>query len=166
MAEPIASIERQTPPAAVEQARARARLGALLAAAEPALAEGLQLLQQCSEAGLLQLATGLMQEGEGLLEILVKQADQPGGAQLLKNMVALVQVWGQLPPSLWTHLQAGLEAASDAAQRPPTEKPGLRLYWQALRDPDVAAGAGVMLALLRGLGASVRSHAQPGPRKG
>ncbi|MCL6593709.1 MAG: DUF1641 domain-containing protein [Alicyclobacillus sp.] len=164
MAEPMARIEWQTQSATAEQARAQARLLAQLAACEPALTEGLQLLRLCSEAGLLQLANALVQEREGLLEILVEQADRPGGALFLKNIVALVQVLGQLPPALWTHLQAGLQAASAAAQRPETGKPGLRLYWQALRNPDVAAGARVALALLRGLGASARALAQPGGR--
>lgn len=175
MAKAIQTVRWPEPDPAAEAAAQRARLHNVAAEEAQALEKMMRLLGHLDDAGLLDIANALLAQGGQVMEIIVRQAEKPGTLGLLKSAIALTQGLSQADPQALRHLFAGLSAAGEAAGEAsrggrPSEVGGIFGLWRAMRDPDVAAGLGVMMAMLRGIGASVRRAGAEadgaGPREG
>lgn len=124
------------------------------------MAAFVHLIEALYGAGILQAGTALLEQGEDILQVVVSQAAKPEYAGGLKNGLKLLQVLG----SDLTPLFGVMDAVSHTSDQKPPELTGIMSMMRALRDPDVLAGMGYMLGMLKAIGAGVR--AQPNARGG
>ncbi len=123
----------------------------------------LTLFDNMHEAGLLDIVNALIVRGQDLLKILADQAEKPEYAGGIKNVIALVQGFGMLDAKVLAQLMRNLVFITRNLDL--TNGPKVAGVWstlQAVRDPDVAAGFSVALAIIRGLGQGIRAEQEEG----
>ncbi|OYD09117.1 DUF1641 domain-containing protein [Paludifilum halophilum] len=141
-----------------EQIRRRQidKLLCVLADHQGSVKEAVILLNQLHRHGLLEMANAVLEQGENLLEVMLRQARQPGATDGIKSAIAFGQILTRLDEQMITRLGEGVYYGLNKME---TEQ-GLRVngVWdllRALRDPEVARGLSALLALLQGLGQSL-----------
>lgn len=119
-----------------------------------ALLAAYDVLQGLHDAGLLEIAKGLLGSGDKVLEILVKAADTPEVIHGIRNFIILTKLFGALDPKLLEHLaQAVPRALVDAK----TEKPlGTLALLGALSNPDSRRILTIMARVVESLGKDLR----------
>lgn len=136
-----------------QQQAALQRLEAAVAGREATLVALLDFAEALQKSRLLEMATALLNQGEQVLEILVAQANKPGGAGALKNLLALVNSFSQIDSDA---LAKSLTLVAKASQQMDFEHgPQVNGVWsmvKAARDPDVKHGLQAALTLLMALG--------------
>lgn len=156
MAKPILAIAHEEITEDERKRQAVDRLMSAFAEHEEGLEAWLELVDQLERRGLLETVTAMLKRGDKVLGILVQQADKPGGLQLMKNMIALLQGMSSVDATalagLFRQLNAGL-AGMNADDRPNVT--GAWSMLGLLRDPDVSAGLGVLFGFLKGFGQAV-----------
>lgn len=152
----IADVE-QTPERRERQALNR--VTSALAEHESGLAAWLELVDLLHQRGLLDIVIAMLKRGDGVLEILVREAEKPGGLALMKNAIALLQGMSAMDASaiarVLRHLNEGLQGATA------DDRPNITGVWSLLailRDEEISAGLGALLGFLKGLGRGVMSQ--------
>ena len=120
-----------------------------------ALLAAYDVLQGLHDAGLLEIAKGLLGSGDKVLEILVQASASPEVIQGIRNFIILTRLFGNLDPKLLEHLaQAVPKALVDAK----TEKPlGPLQLLGKLSNSDTRRILTIMTRVLESLGKDLQS---------
>lgn len=161
MANAITVIRQPEKTADQIQADKLAVVQAALAEHADGVAAFVRLIEALYGAGVLQAGTALLEQGEEILQVVVSQAAKPEYAGGLKNALKLMQVLG----SDLTPLFGIMDAVSHASDQKGPEISGIMSMMRAFRDPDVLAGAGYMIGMLKAIGAGVREQPAAGSAK-
>lgn len=122
------------------------------------LAEALHLIDLLHEKGLLQALVAAIEHGSDLLDIVVRQVDQPEAVGGLKNVIALVQSLGAMDARGLSGLLQGLaEGTKLAGTGQHVTVHGVFDMMKLIHDPDVSAGLAWTFTLLKGIGQRVGS---------
>jgi len=123
-----------------------------------ALIEGLALLRELHEAGVLDTLVKLTRGGEGLLGKLLHTLEGDSATRLIRNVLELSRTASELDPdalgSLGRAANAGLIEGSKRAQK--GEGVGLGELLGLLKDRDVQVALGALFGTLKGFGRSLR----------
>lgn len=131
----------------------RAQMQELLAVHHEDVAELLRLTALLREKGLLDAATATLEQGEDILDILVKQANSPGSLGGIKSMIAIIQGVTQLDSRLVSAVFGGLGEASTIIARGDADPvSGLWDIVKVIRDPDVTVGLTAIFTILKAVG--------------
>jgi uncharacterized protein YjgD (DUF1641 family) len=121
------------------------------------LAEALLLIDLLHEKGVLQALVAALEHGSELLDIVVRQVDQPEGVGGLKNVIALVQGLGAMDARGLSGLLHGVaEGTKLAGTGERVTVNGVFDMMKLMHDPDVSAGFAFAFTLLKGIGQGVR----------
>lgn len=128
----------------------------ILAEHRESVEKSVKLLEQLHQKGLLDIAIAGLEQGDHVLDVLVKQASRPVAVNGIQTVIALAQLSLALDPQKVSQLGKGVISGVEAAatNRGP-QIDGMLDLLKALRDPDVARGLSAMLAILKGLGGSL-----------
>ena len=133
----------------------------MLSGHEQALAEALHLIDLLHEKGLLQLSAASLEQGKGLMDILVRQMDQPGALGGLKNVIALVQGATAMDARGLSQLLQGLaEGTKLLGQGERVTVNGVFDLMRLMHDPDVSSALGWLFTILKGIGQRVTENSQ------
>ncbi|MHB1628799.1 MAG: helical membrane plugin domain-containing protein [Bacilli bacterium] len=156
MAQPIQDVHRTESEDSSEQALRD--IAAALAAHKDAVIAGLGLLQALHDAGVLEVAAGLLAAGDDVLAVILAQLNGQGAQKIIQNMVQLAKGLSGIDPEqlelALSSVTAGLQAA--LAQPDRASRLGVVDLWQAFRDPDVNASLALWLGFLQGMGKGIR----------
>ena len=156
MAQPIQDVHRTESEDSSEQALRD--IAAELAAHKDAVIAGLGLLQALHDAGVLEVAAGLLAAGDDVLAVILAQLNGRGAQRVIQNMVQLANGLSGIAPEqlelALSSVTAGLQAA--LAQPDQASRLGVVDLWQAFRDPDVNASLVLWLGFLQGMGKGIR----------
>ncbi|MCF8564522.1 DUF1641 domain-containing protein [Alicyclobacillus tolerans] len=152
---------------AVKRQEARTAVENALYDNPEAVVQALALVRQLHDKGLLDAAIALLEQGQDVLEIVVKQANKPGYAGGIKSFIALVQGVAKIDAKALSQLLSGLGFASQAlVDESVPQVQGALGMWQTLMDPDVSLAVSRLLAFLKAFGQSLqpdsKSHSQSG----
>ncbi|UOF91656.1 DUF1641 domain-containing protein [Fodinisporobacter ferrooxydans] len=129
-----------------------------MAANAEALQEFVKCISLLHARGILPIVNALLDQGEGVMKILVDQAQQPQYATGIKNSIALLEILGSLDVStIHTMLQAMTQVAEDTKKEEVHPMTIFRLLG-SLKDPDIAAGLSYMLEVVKALGKDLRTR--------
>ncbi|MBX6353758.1 MAG: DUF1641 domain-containing protein [Thermoflavifilum sp.] len=161
MAKAITTIEWEQPSAQEQTVRRLAKVADEAADAADALTAFIRWIQLMHEKGWLQAMIAILEQGEDIMKILVRQANEPEYATGLKNLIGLTALLGQVDVEM---LRSVAVAAREAKTRVTSGQiqpvAGIFPLLAALRDPAVGTGLAWMLEVLKSLGQAV---AQPDP---
>ncbi|QQE80655.1 DUF1641 domain-containing protein [Alicyclobacillus sp. SO9] len=105
------------------------------------------------EKGLLDVAAAALEQGQDLLEILVRQANGPGSLGGIKSLIAVVQGMTKLDASVVSAVFTGLGKASQVIAGGEAEEiSGLWDIVRVMRDSDVTTGLTAIFAILKAVG--------------
>lgn len=167
MAQALANIARVKKTEDEIQADKVRRLQEAMLDNEDSLIKVMHLMQLLDKARMLDMANALLEQGTDILEIVVHQAGKPQYAGGIKSLIGLVQMLGTLDTSALTKaLRAVSEVSKRAEEGQVPQMNGAFQLLGAIHDPDVAAGIGFAVELLKILGkqftAQPQSQASPG----
>ncbi|PLT35085.1 DUF1641 domain-containing protein [Bacillus sp. V5-8f] len=119
-----------------------------------AILESLQVMKHMHERGILSLLRGVFGQGDKVLHILVKTADTPETANMLKNLLLLAGTLGtlnvkQLEPFI-LKINSGIARVSET--REIDDKVGYFDIARALKDPEINRSVSLLLNFLKGMG--------------
>jgi uncharacterized protein YjgD (DUF1641 family) len=119
-----------------------------------AILESLQVMKHMHEQGVLSLLSGLFGQGDKVLNILVKTADTPETANMLKNLLLMLGALGtlnvkQLEPFI---LKINSGIARVAEYKETDEKVGYLDLARSLKDPEINRSLSLLLNFLKGMG--------------
>ncbi|UBV41431.1 DUF1641 domain-containing protein [Deinococcus taeanensis] len=143
-----------TPPEPTPQERLHAHLDD----AAPALDDALRLLTDLHEHGVLDVLSKAVRGGEGLVTALLHVTGGPSGTTLLRNVTELSKTLSSLDPREVSVLgHAVTVGVSESARHVASGRgAGLGELLTLLKDRDVQVALGAILALLRGMGRTLR----------
>ncbi|RST77599.1 DUF1641 domain-containing protein [Siminovitchia acidinfaciens] len=158
MAEPIKNI--QFKPVDEEEQRKKDLLeieDALLANKDSIL-EVMEVMGYLKQRGILDMAKGLLGQGDKVLDIAVNLANMPENKNSLKNLLLLVGTIGminvtQLEPVL-LKLNAGIARVAELEDKE-GEKTSYLGMARALKDPEINRSITLLLEFLKGMGTDV-----------
>lgn len=125
-----------------------------------AVKELLKTIRLLHEKDVLNIVNALLEQGSGIMKIVVDQAGKPEYAGGLKNGMALAQLLGTMDTravSTMVHAlgKAQQQATAEGAEGA-TQIRGVFGLLGALRDPDVSAGMSFMMQILKSVGQGLR----------
>lgn len=133
---------------------------AMLIEHKDALRAFLTVLDKMNKQGGFDIAAGLFDEGEHVIDILVKAIDNPGAARTLKNGLLLIGTLGQLNVEklgpVIARLNGGLDEATEWSE-------GDRSVLQLLGQTNWKEALLFLVSFFKGLG---QEKEEPRPRKG
>jgi uncharacterized protein YjgD (DUF1641 family) len=122
------------------------------------LDEALLLIDLLHEKGVFQALAAALEHGSELLDIVVRQVDQPEAVGGLKNVIALVQGLGAMDARGLSGVLHGVaEGTKLAGTGERVTVNGVFDMMKLMHDPDVSAGLAFAFTLLKGIGQGVRS---------
>ncbi|MGY2892368.1 DUF1641 domain-containing protein [Deinococcus sp. UYEF24] len=123
-----------------------------------ALLEGLELLRELQEAGVLETLVKLVRGGEGLAGKALHILEGDSSTRLIRNFLELLRTTSELDPdavgSLGRAANAGLIEGAKRVQK--GEGVGLGELLGLLKDRDVQVALGALFGTLKGFGRSLR----------
>lgn len=151
MAKAVTSI--RVPVLSVEQLQQEemTKVNAAIAENAESVTAFIGLIAQLHRTGLLQGTSAILEQGQDIIQIVVRQAGKPEYAGGIKNAMKLAAVLG----SDLTPLFDMLDAVGSAEEHAP-EVSGVMSLMRAFRDPDVLSGASWLLGILKSVGAERR----------
>jgi uncharacterized protein YjgD (DUF1641 family) len=156
MARAIRTIVQPVPTKEEIRQAAHQEISDALTANPEAIVQLVRLVQQLQENELLNMVNAALEQGPGVIQVIVDQAKKPEYAGGVKNVMGMLQLLGKLDISL---LDGMLGAATQAAQQVEagkTETLGVFKLMGMMKDPDVSAGLSFMIETLRGVGRTLR----------
>ncbi len=158
MAQPISDdIVRKIPSLDEQWEEFKARL----LADEDTIQALLRLAQAAHEAGVLPFLTGLLEQKNSVLHLLVEEINQDGVKKAINNIEQLAALWGTISQdTLHTVLDAmnqGLERMAQSSESGSTGGMGFFQILSYLKNPDVAQGMRTLFAFLEGFGKTLSS---------
>ncbi|WP_026694260.1 DUF1641 domain-containing protein [Peribacillus kribbensis] len=123
------------------------------------LLELLKTLNHMHDRGVLSMMSALFGQGDKVMDVLVKKADTPETANMLKNLLLMVGVLGtlnvkQLEPIL-VKVNSGIARVAEA--KVTDEKTGVFDLMRSLKDPEINRSITLLLTFLKGMGEDTSS---------
>ncbi|WP_240375485.1 DUF1641 domain-containing protein [Bacillus piscicola] len=136
-----------------------------------AIFKTLDILNEADNKGLLNMVSGLLHEGENVLQVAVKTMNKPETTNTIRNVLlmmgtaSLINVQ-ELEPLL-LKINKGIEQVAEKSDT--DEKTGYFDMARSLKDPEINRALTIMLAFLKGMGAKtedeMRSKEKPVDQK-
>lgn len=151
MAREITRIEKRQVTQAEKDAQALGELLGAVAKHKDALIKFADIVGEMNEAGLLDVAQGVLKNRQQIGVLGITQMNKSGAQRFIKNSMSAVQFLGQLEPE---HLKEVLGAVAHGLEQARPENRNLGMWGMVsrLRDPDVNSSISVMMNFLRGMG--------------
>lgn len=157
MAAPIQKIARTVDGGQVTDVDALKPLLAVVADHQDSLEQGLHLLGELSDSGILEALTAMVTAKEKIAKIAVEQALRPEATTLINNMMSalggLTKIDPEMTGTLLNGLAQGLEDGRKSLQN--QKKVGLLDLGRALNDPDINRTLKFAMGFLKGFGKSM-----------
>lgn len=117
-----------------------------------ALLAGYKLLQELHDRGLLDILRGALSSSDFILESVVETAKTPEAIRIVRNLILLSKVFGNIEPELLDRIAGAVPAGLAQISSAKTNTPGLFSLLQRLNSPDCRRGMAFAAALLESLG--------------
>jgi uncharacterized protein YjgD (DUF1641 family) len=117
-----------------------------------ALLAGYEVLQGLHDAGVLELLRGLLGSGDRVLEIAVDVAREPESVRIIRNLVILSRMLGEIDPDIFDGIVLALPEAMREAKEQGKEPPGLLATLRGFRSKDLRRGIVAVNKLLEAWG--------------
>lgn len=116
--------------------------------------ETFEVMKGMQDRGILSVVNSLLKEGDKVLNILVKTADTPETANMLKNLLLILGTLGtlnvqQLEP-LILKINSGIARVAEADKTP--EKPSYLALLRSLNDQEVKQAMTFLMTFIKGMG--------------
>ena len=123
-----------------------------------ALTEGLKLLRDLHEAGVLDVLHKLIQGGEGLTATLLSTLNEPGAVTAIRNLSELGRTLSELEPAETAQLGRAVSAGVRQGAQQVAQGKGIGLtdLLKLLNDKDVQLALGAIFGGLQGAGRALR----------
>ncbi len=170
MAEPIKNIQFKQVDEETQRKKDFLEIEEALLANKDSIMEVIEVIGYLKQRGILDIAKGLLGQGDKVLDIAVNLANMPENKNAIKNLLLLIGTIGminvtQLEPIL-LKINAGIARVAEIEEEE-AEKTGYLDMARALRDPEINRSITLLLEFLRGMGTDV-SHLEknePAPVK-
>jgi uncharacterized protein YjgD (DUF1641 family) len=138
-----------------ENEELRRRLNQAPAEHADALLAAYDLLQALHDGGILDALRGALRSSNFILESLVETANTPQTIRLIRNLLLLSQMVGDIEPELLDRIAAAVPEGLAHASSTKTVAPGLFALIQKFNNPDCRRGIAFATGLLESLGKQV-----------
>ncbi|MBH8599611.1 MULTISPECIES: DUF1641 domain-containing protein [unclassified Thermoactinomyces] len=159
MAKPIREIKPVEPTPEELQSQALMKIIESLADSREAIIDMLEIARYLQEMGILAAVKALLEQRHEVGLIVVEQLNQPKMHHILKNAITLMELLGKIQPEQLQRLLNGLFRGLESAKQKNLNGkiPSLWDLAKYIRDPDVRISIASMMALLQGVGESLRN---------
>jgi uncharacterized protein YjgD (DUF1641 family) len=130
-----------------------------------ALLAGYEVLQGLHDSGTLELLRGLLGSGDKVLQTAVNAARTPDSLRIIRNLVLLTKILGEIDPNLFEGFVRALPEAIHRAKEQAKDSPGLLSTLNQFRNKDLLRGIVVINSLLEIWGREFSSAANSQPKK-
>ncbi len=131
-----------------------------------ALLAGYEVLQGLHDSGTLELLRGLLGSGDKVLQTAVDATRTPESVRIVRNLVLLTKMLGEIDPDLFGGFVQALPQAMQKAKKQGKESPpGLLSTLNQFRNKDLLRGIAVVNSLLTIWGREFFSAANSQPKK-
>jgi len=130
-----------------------------------ALLAGYEVLQGLHDSGTLELLRGLLGSGDKVLQTAVEATRTPEAVRVIRNLLLLGKVLGEIDPELFEGFVNALPEAMQKAKEQGKEPPGLLSTLNKFRNPDILRGIVMVNSLLELWGREFFSAANPQEKK-
>lgn len=113
-----------------------------------ALLAGYEVLQGLHDSGALELLRGLLGSGDKVLQTAVEATRTPESIRIIRNLLLLAKVLGEIDPDLFEGFVHALPQAMQKAKEQGKEPPGLLETLGKFRNPDILRGIVMVNSLL------------------
>ncbi|PZE20584.1 DUF1641 domain-containing protein [Paenibacillus xerothermodurans] len=152
MANAISYIERKIPTQEQLQAEAMAEILQKLTENKRTIIWALDLLNELSEAGVLDIIQGIMKNRSTMAAIGLDFINIANIPTMAKTVIGFTQLLGRIDPKTTEKLITGMEKGLNAAMKPDVEPQGVFALMGMMRDPNVRAAMSTGLRFMQGLG--------------
>ncbi|WP_409294203.1 DUF1641 domain-containing protein [Peribacillus sp. SCS-26] len=160
MAKAIRQINRSTPDPAAVQAEAFSDILKALAENKEGILSALGIIKELQSIGVLDALHAILEKRTDVGVIAMKQVNQPGMHNTIKNAIFLFNFMGTLKPGqLQTVLGGvtkGLERMGESIDS--HEQHSLWKLGKSMRDPEIKTAMTSMVEFLHGMGESFAEH--------
>jgi uncharacterized protein YjgD (DUF1641 family) len=130
-----------------------------------ALLAGYEVLQGLHDSGTLELLRGLLGSGDKVLQTAVDAARTPESIRIIRNLLLLTKILGEIDPALFEGFVQALPEAMHKAKEQAKEPPGLLSTLNKFRSKDLLRGIIVVNSLLEIWGRELFSAANSQSKK-
>jgi uncharacterized protein YjgD (DUF1641 family) len=130
-----------------------------------ALLAGYEVLQGLHDSGTLELVRGLLGSGDRVLQTAVNATRTPESLRIIRNLVLLTRMLGDIDPDLFEGFVQALPEAMQKAKEKTENSPGLLSTLNQFRNKDLLRGIVVVNSLLEIWGREFSSAADSRPKK-
>jgi uncharacterized protein YjgD (DUF1641 family) len=142
-----------------------ARLESAPAEHAEALLAGYEVLQGLHDSGTLELLRGLLGSGDKVLQTAVDATRTPESIRIIRNLLLLTKMLGEIDPALFEGLVQALPEAMQKAKEEGKKSPGLLSTLNKFRNKDLLRGIIVVNSLLEMWGRELFSSANSKSKK-
>lgn len=158
MAQPITDIIPKTPSLEEQWDELKSRL----LADQDSIEALLRLVGAAREAEILPCLTGLLEQKNSVLTLLIQEMNQDGVKQAINNLEQLAALWGNIHQdtvhSMLGAVNQGLERMGQNKEADSAGGMGVVQLWRYLKNPDIAYGVKALFTFLEGFGKSLASQ--------
>jgi uncharacterized protein YjgD (DUF1641 family) len=129
-----------------------------------ALLAGYEVLQGLHDSGVLELLRGLLGSGDKVLQTAVNAARSPESERVIRNVVVLMRMLGEIDPDIFDGFILALPEAMRKAREQGKEPPGILATLNEFRSKDLRRGLVVVNRLLEAWGREFFTGADSQPR--
>lgn len=142
-----------------------ARLRSAPAEHAEALLAGYEVLQGLHDSGTLDLLRGVLGSGDKLLQTAVNATRTPQALRVVRNLVLLAKILGEIDPDLFEGFLQAIPEAMQHAKEEAKDSPGLLSTLNQFRNKDLLRGIVVINSLLKIWGREFLSAADSQSKK-
>jgi uncharacterized protein YjgD (DUF1641 family) len=161
MAEPI---PLELPPRN-QREELRARLDSAPLEHAEALLAVYEVLQGLHDSGVLELLRGMLGSGDKVLRTVVEAARSPESIRIMRNLLSLVKMLGEIDPDLFDGFVLALPEAMRRAEKLGKEPPGLLALLGQFRREDLRRGIVAVNEVLGAWGKQFFPHSRSQPER-
>jgi uncharacterized protein YjgD (DUF1641 family) len=130
----------------------RARLSVAPLEHAEALLAGYEVLQGLHDSGVLEVLRGLLGSGDKVLQIAVDATRTPESIRIIRNIIALLKMLGEIDPDIFDGFVLALPEAMRKAKEEAKQPPGLLATLNEFRNKDLRRGIVAVNKLLEAWG--------------
>jgi len=130
-----------------------------------ALLAGYEVLQGLHDSGVLELLRGLLSSGDKVLQVAVDATRTPDSFRIIRNLLLLVKMLGEIDPALFEGFVQALPEAMQTAREQGKDSPGLLSTLNQFRNKDLLRGIVVVNSVLEVWGREFFSAANSQSKK-
>jgi uncharacterized protein YjgD (DUF1641 family) len=130
-----------------------------------ALLAGYEVLQGLHDSGTLELLRGLLGSGDKVLQTAVDATRTPEAIRVIRNLLLLAKVLGDIDPDLFEGFVNALPEAMQKTKEEGKESPGIFSTLNKFRNPNILRGIVMVNNLLELWGREFFTAANPQPKK-